>query len=195
MNALRWDDHCTYLSKKLNSTVFVMCNLKSKVSLPILRQAYFGLFGSYLGYGLIAWGSSDGSARIFSIQRRVVRVMTNLCYGSDCREQFKQLGILTLLAMYIYECLKYIHKRRDIYTKHADVHEHNTRGKDSLRVPAVRLTQSLYSGEAMAVRFYNVLPDDFRAMGGVQFKLEIKKILMAGALYSSQEYFEYVKRF
>ena len=181
-DALRWDNHCTYLSKKLNGTVFVMRNLKSEVSLPFLRQAYFALFGSYLSYGLIAWGSSTESVRIFSLQRKVVRIMTNLCYASDRRAQFKQLGILTLPAIYIYYCLKSIYTRKDTYTKHADVDEHNTRGKNSLRVPAVRLIQSLYSSDAITVRFYNVLPDDFREISRVQFKQEIQNYLIAGAL-------------
>ena len=90
-DALRLDDHCIYLSRKLNCTVFVTRNLKSEVSLPVLDKAYFTLFGSYLGYRLIAWDSSAGSARIFSLQRKVVRIMTNLCYVSGCRAQFKQL--------------------------------------------------------------------------------------------------------
>ena len=194
-DGLRWDEHCVYLSKKLNSTIFLMRNLRSEVSLPVLRQAYFALFGSYISYGLMAWGASAGSSRVFSLQRKVLRIMTGLAYTADCRAHFKQLKIMTLPAMHIYECLKYVHGRRNEYTKHADIHDHNTRGRDALVLPVVRLTRTVNCGEALAVKLYNALPGRFKEMNILKFKMEIKTELVEAAIYSTREYFNCVKDF
>jgi hypothetical protein len=52
------------------------------------------------------------SIRIFRIQKRVIRSMVGVSSRTSCRQLFKELNILTLASLYIFEVTCFIRKRK-----------------------------------------------------------------------------------
>jgi hypothetical protein len=49
-----------------------------------------------MSYGIIFCGNQAHSEKIFKIQKRVIRIITNSKAGDSCRELFKKLEVLPL---------------------------------------------------------------------------------------------------
>jgi hypothetical protein len=48
------------------------------VCLDVLRTIYFSNVHSVISYGIIFWGNSHFSINIFKIQKRIIRIITNI---------------------------------------------------------------------------------------------------------------------
>jgi len=55
--SLTWTNQIDLLTKKLNSTCFLICNIKLYLSLSALKMIYRSLFHSFMSYGIIFWGT------------------------------------------------------------------------------------------------------------------------------------------
>lgn len=185
---LQWDPHINNICKKLNKCVYLIRNLSDQVSLEVIKTAYYGLFETHLNYGILAWGNATGSKRVFAIQRRIIRVMRNLSYREDCKQQFIALELLTFPSLYIYNCLLHMKENFEQYNTNCKFHDHNTRGKNDVRPLYNRLTKLKNSTRYDCVRFYNVLPDNFKVLTYNNFKNVIKIFLKEKAYYSTEEY-------
>jgi len=66
-----------------------------------LKSIYYTHFDSLIKYGIIVWGNSSNSAKIFTLQKKIVRIMVGAQPRNSCRSLFKQLEIITVLCQYI----------------------------------------------------------------------------------------------
>jgi len=67
-----------------------------------LRWIYFAYFHSVASYGIILWRNSSYSRKIFTLQKRIIRIMMGAHPRTSCRELLKKLEILTIPSPYIY---------------------------------------------------------------------------------------------
>ena len=88
--------------------------VKPYMTLETLRTIYFSYFHSVLIYGIIFWGNPVHSQHIFIIQKRMIRLITNLEVKDSCHCVFKELGILPLYSQYFYSLLIFVAKNRDL---------------------------------------------------------------------------------
>jgi len=72
------------------------------MSQETLRMVYFAYVHSIMSYGIILGGNQPHSDKIFKIQKRVIRILTNSRARDSCRELFKKLEILPLHSQYIF---------------------------------------------------------------------------------------------
>jgi predicted membrane protein len=72
-----------------------------------LRSIYFAYFHSIASYGIILWGNSSYSRKIFTLQKRIIRIMMGAHPRTSCRELFKKLEILTVPSQYIYSLMSF----------------------------------------------------------------------------------------
>jgi hypothetical protein len=72
---LSWKTHIGYLLSKLNSACFAIRTVKSVKSQDALRMIYFSYVHSIITYGIILWGNSPYSKKIFRIKK--IRIITN----------------------------------------------------------------------------------------------------------------------
>jgi len=101
-STLSWSDKIIALTSKLNKACYAIWAVKSCVSLDVLRTIYFSYAHSGISYGIIFWGNSHFSTKIFKIQKRIIRIIANIGRRDSCRQSFKQLQILPLLNMYFH---------------------------------------------------------------------------------------------
>jgi hypothetical protein len=59
---------------------------------------YFAYFHAAMQYGIILWGDSVASKRIFQQQKRIIKFMTGSTSRILCETLFKKLEILTLTS-------------------------------------------------------------------------------------------------
>jgi hypothetical protein len=66
-----------------------------------LQVMYLSYFHSIMSHGIIFWRKSSITNNIFRLQKKVIRIITNITSRDSCREQFKKLKILPLQSQYI----------------------------------------------------------------------------------------------
>jgi len=94
--------HIDQMMSKLNTTCFVIRTIQDIMSPETLRMVYFAYIHSVMSYGIILGGNQPYSDKIFKIQERVIRIITNSRMRDLCRELFKILEILPLYSQYIF---------------------------------------------------------------------------------------------
>jgi hypothetical protein len=53
-------------------------------------------------YGIIFWGNPPDSKKVFSLQKKIVRMMMGVKRCDSCTDLFKRLDILTFPCEYIH---------------------------------------------------------------------------------------------
>ncbi|KAG8337733.1 hypothetical protein J6590_015395 [Homalodisca vitripennis] len=91
---------------------------------------------------------------------KAIRIMSGLGPIDSCREAFKNLNILTTVALFILEVT--VHTSQQNIPRRGDVHSHNTRAANNYSLPSHRLTlfekQPTYTG----AKFLNILPPEVK---------------------------------
>lgn len=128
-STLNFSYHIEAMISKLNSVCFSLKVLTTCVDIKILKKVYFSNFESILTYGLIIWGgtSLENFTRIFKIQKRALRIIVRAHFDDSCKELFKNLKVMTLPSLYIYELIKNFVKHKDLFTD--NINNYNTRKK------------------------------------------------------------------
>ena len=137
---LNWGNHVEKISSKISQTVGVMNKLKNTLPPNILQTIYNSLVLPRLNYGILAWGHKFD--RIFKLQKRAVRIITNSKYNAHTDPIFKSLNILKVEDLYKQQQLKFYHKLVNERLPHyftqiplhpiSQIHTHNTRSPNNL---------------------------------------------------------------
>jgi hypothetical protein len=125
-NNLKRNPH-SVLCSKLNKVSYMITSLRD--DLLTLRNIYWMKFQSLIRYGIILWGGEIESVRVLKIQKRVLLAIKGLNTRKSCRLIFKELKVLIVTMLYIFEVLCYITKKKpnNIYLwRDLDMCEHNT---------------------------------------------------------------------
>jgi hypothetical protein len=122
---------------------------------------------------------------MFKIQKRVIRVITNLWRSDSCRELFKQLDILLLQSQYIYSLLLFINNNKDEFVLNSQVHRTDTRQNSNLHLPQANLTIYQRGGCYTRIKTYNHLSLNIKNLSNDKnkFRLALKKYLLHNSFY------------
>lgn len=185
---LNWHQHTINLKKKLSSGIFALKRLTGEIEGDSVIQAYYGLFHCHLSYGLIVWGSSSHAEEVFLMQKKALRVISGAADLDHCKPLFIESKILTLYSLYIYQSIVHLRNNIDQLSFRADIHNYNTRSKNNVDLPHVRLEKTVKSPLIMGSKLYNKLPADLRLLKDNQFKSKLKRYLCQKAFYSIKEF-------
>jgi hypothetical protein len=102
-NTLTWKGHIEMIVPKLSAACFAVRAVKPFVSWDTLMIYYY--FHSIMNYGLIFWGNSSYSNSIFTLQKRIIRIIMGTGTRDSCRELFKILKVFTTaISVYTVTC-------------------------------------------------------------------------------------------
>jgi hypothetical protein len=73
-----------------------------------LKAICFAYFHSIMKYGIIFWGNSSGGRNVFTLQKKVIRIIAGVKPINSCRKLFKRLEILPLPCEYIFSLMNFI---------------------------------------------------------------------------------------
>jgi hypothetical protein len=67
-NHLTWKNHIDQMVPKLNAACYVVRSMYHISNSNTLKSVYFAYFHSIIKYGIIFWGNSSNSKKIFTLQ-------------------------------------------------------------------------------------------------------------------------------
>jgi len=99
---LNWRNHIDQIIHKQSIACYVVRQMYHICNNDTLRSIYFAYFHSIPSYGIILWENSSYSRKIFTLQKRIIRIMMGAHPRTSCRELFKKLKILETPSQYTY---------------------------------------------------------------------------------------------
>jgi hypothetical protein len=187
--SLTWENHISELIKKLNKGYFVMVTLSRSLNKEALLMVYYAYIYSHISYGVVFWGVSRNSYKIFVMQKRIIRIIEKLKYRQSCRNSFRQLNILTFPCIYIYYTIQLVKTQQSHFTSLSSTHKYNTRNDQTLLYPNHRTTSYEKTFYYNAVKLYNRLPEYIKSCNDVKhFKKLSRKFLNDKCYYSIDDF-------
>ena len=137
---LNWDEHVTYIHKKLSSALYILRSSKNYLSYSNLRLLYYALFEPHLKYGILLWSNTSckNVGSLFKMQKKAIRIINKARYNDPSSNLFKKSKILKLediVSMSHYEFMfKYTRNLvplgiANLFSVNSDIHQYNTRQK------------------------------------------------------------------
>jgi hypothetical protein len=79
------------------------------------------------------------SNKVFILQKKIIRIITNTRKRESCRELFKDMKILPMYSQYIYSLIRYTVNNKHLYNTNNEIHNCRTRYNNNLHMPIVNL--------------------------------------------------------
>ena len=137
---MNWDKHIQKISTKISQKVGILNKLKSFLSIKVLLILYNSFILPHFNYCLLAWGYKVD--RLFSIQKRAVRIINKADFNAHSEPIFKGLKLLKLQDIYKLQLLKFHYKLKNetlpVYFRNfplfqnSSIHDYNTRGRGNI---------------------------------------------------------------
>jgi hypothetical protein len=152
----------------------------------MLKLIYFAQVHSVISYGIIFWGSSTSVHKVFIMQKKIIRIITNTKPRESCRKIFKMMGIMTLYSQYIYSLLLFIINNKNLFIINDEIHEHKTRVYKDIHMHAVKLTKYEKGAYITGIKVFNHLPQSIKMLVNEDksFKSTLKSFLHHHSFYS-----------
>ena len=96
---------------------YALRNIKYTVPIDTLRVIYFTHMLSITRYGIIYWDSSSYASKVFILQKKIIKIITNTRPRESCREVFKSMEIMMLYSQYIYSLVLYTINNKHLFDK------------------------------------------------------------------------------
>lgn len=183
---LTWKKHVESVCEKINRFVYALYRVKNICDLRTALIAYHGYVCSTLRYGIVIWGNSVDMDRAFVLQKKCVRAMYGAGPLDSCKPIFKELRILSLPSLYIFEMCNFVKKHKHLFTP--------------LTVPFLtrypnRLAQHFHTTKCfenncynMCIKLYNTIPDEIKMLPTHRFKKRLFELLVTHCFYTVQEF-------
>jgi hypothetical protein len=152
---------------------------------------YFSYVHSIKTYGIIFWGNSPHSIKIFRMQKRIIGIITNSTKRAPCRTLFKELNILPLQAQYILSMSMFVVANNELFTFNSQVHNCSTRAIYDLHYPQTNLAQFQKGICYMGIKIFNHLPTNIKSRSNDlrSFKLQLTTFLLQNSFSTCDEFF------
>jgi hypothetical protein len=143
-----------------------------------------------MNLGLLFWGNSSQSIRIFGIQKNIIGIMLGCRRRNVCRNLFRKLEILPLASQYILCLMPFITKNRNKFTINSEIHRINTRQQNNLHQLSINLKKYQKDIYYLGTKVYNNLPQNIKNISSdiKKSEVQLKEFLHLHCFHSLQEY-------
>jgi hypothetical protein len=195
-NNLSWKLHIESIKSKLNSACYTMRTVRPLVSTNTLKMIYHSYFHSIMTYGLLVWGNSPDSNKIFRIQKRIIRIMMGCRNRESCKKLFLNLEILPLPSQYILSLLIFMIRNKNQFLVNYEIYHFDTGQHANFNQPSVNVTNFQKGVSNVGTKVFNMLSSYIKVEfdNPKKFKLVLQKFLYEHSFYSLDEYFKFQKR-
>jgi len=159
---ISWKPHIDHLINKLSTACYVIRSVKPYVNTNAIIMIYNSLFHAVMTYGIIFGGNSFHSIQVFRMQKRAIRIIMGRGNRESCRNLFKELKILPLMARYILPLLTFMSNNREQYFTNSEIHNVNTRHISYLHLPRAHLNTYQKGVHYSRIKIFNSLPQDIK---------------------------------
>ena len=186
---LTWKKHIQTIKTKISRTVGILFKVRDLLNRQSCMTIYNSLIYSYLNYCNIIWGDACVTAinSLLLIQKRFVRLCTNSEFLAHSYPLFKELKVLTIFDIFKLNQCEFLFKWKnninnyqtiyqDFFSKHCDIHQHNTRFRQNFRRPKTKNAYGDKLIKVSALDAWNAIPDDIKnSFSKPELKNAIKK--------------------
>ena len=189
-NKLSWDVHIKYIAKKISKSVSILRMLKHTFPSSALKTIYHSLIYPYYNYCNIIWGCATSThlEPIILLQKKCIRIISKAGFFEHTESLFSNHKVLTVNKIYDYNCSKfmfqcynnnvYIHFRNKLF-KNSVYHNYETRNRNLLRTPFVRLQKFSNSFLTNGIKIWNKLPEKIKILKTMDsFKIMAKSYML-----------------
>lgn len=187
---LNWEAHIDIICVRLSRILYLLRRLSADLTNHYLRQVYYAFFHPILSYGIRLWGHSSNVQKILLLQKRAIRIVSGAGWLDHCRPLFVENKILTVISLYVLQCILATKKSLATLKMVNSVHSHCTRGNMNISVPRFRLKKSTSCFPVTGMMFFNRLPLTVRDLPNSKFETIVKHWLVTNPLYSIKEFFD-----
>jgi hypothetical protein len=85
------------------------------MSQEVMKMVCYAYFHSGMSYGIIFWGNSTDSTKIFKMQKRAIKIITGSKNRDSCRDLLKKLKILPSHSQYVLPLLLFAVDNKSMY--------------------------------------------------------------------------------
>jgi hypothetical protein len=179
----------------MSTACYALRNIKYVVTHEMLRMVYFATVHSVMSYGIMIWGNSTQAKKVFTLQKKFIRILSNAKTKASCRLLFRNLNIMTLYAQYtrIYSISMNTVSNMHVFIPNGDIHRYETRAKEDLQLPRANLTKFKKGPYYASTKVFHHLPGFIKVLAPNQkrFKHTLRKFLCQQVFYSIKEFFDY----
>lgn len=172
---LTWENHISLIRNKVSKSIGILRRIHNIIPESILRNLYYTLINPYFEYCNIIWATnSTGTlAKLFRIQKRALRLITNSKWNAHTDPLFRQCKMLTIYKLNQLQvgCFMYkVYKRSlpqyfiDMFQPNSAIHHYNTRQCNNYHVPSHRLTVTSNSMRILGVKIWNSICLDIKSI-------------------------------
>lgn len=187
---INWKSHIQKIRAKISKFSYALREIKKATDLKTALVTYYAYAYAWLKYGVILWGNSTDAPTLFTLQKKLIRILVNIEITDSCKPYFQELKILSLPCLYIFEVCKFVRKYPDFFTKREDIQTKIIlRHKNRLNLPKSRLKMHSNSTFVMSIKIYNKLPEIIKNLSKYNiFINKLKIFLETKCYYSISEY-------
>ena len=128
-NRINWKNCIEEIIPNLSGICYAVRSMVHISKINTLKSIYYAYFHSIIKYGIIFWGNSSYSGKIFTVQEKIMRLMSGAPTRTSCRSLFKQLEILPDTCHYIFSLINFLINSQEIFQINSSIHNINTRNK------------------------------------------------------------------
>ena len=101
---LNWKKHTEYISSKLSKCIGLIIKAKKNLPKAALITLYYTFAYPYFTYCIPVWGNSSAgnSDKLFKLQKKMLRIITESKYRAHTDELFRETKILRFQDIYRY---------------------------------------------------------------------------------------------
>jgi len=166
---LTWEKHIASIASKISRNIGVMARTAYILPRSIRIKLYYSLIYPYISYCNIIWSSTYNSrlCRLVTLQKRVVRLIMGVPYGSHTSPIFRFLGILKIDQVGFYQIGEFMFRFnrnllpsifRNFFELSSEVHSHYTRNSSLYHPIYARTNTRLFSIRKTGVTTWNKIP-------------------------------------
>ena len=146
-----------------------------------------------MSYRIIFWGYSPAATKAFLLQKKILRIISNMKPRDSCRELFKNMQIIALYELYINSLILFVVNNKYLFALNNEIHKYNTRNKNNSHFPSVHLTRVSKGPYITGIKLYNHLPQIIKTLdhNSRKFKTSLERFFHQHPFHSMQEYCEY----
>jgi hypothetical protein len=129
-----------------------------------LKLVYFAYFHSVMSYGVIFWGNSTDSKRVFIIQKKIIIIMAGVKRRVSCRKLSNKFNMLPLASEFLLSLLSFVVDNTEKLQTISDIHNINTRHKHDLHQPSAKITGYQKGAYCAGIKLFSTLPDNIKSL-------------------------------
>ena len=183
---LTWKYHINFVCKQIAKSIGILFRTRFYLSCKIKLMLYYTLIYPYITYCNSSWSSTYvyNLNRIYYLQKRAVRAITNSDYRAHTAPLFSKLKILDIFQVNTLEIAKFMFRSHNdllpplflnLFMTNSQIHRYDTGTASNYRVNFCRTNIKKFTILYQGPKIWNCLPVSITSLSS--FRIFKKKLL------------------